>query len=134
MSHGKILIVEPDPVSRRDLVSILQGFGYIVRAVAGGRTASGVVLRFRPDVILLDMDAPQYSGPDFHQCLRSTRRGCQIPVVYLSSEDSWIQRETADQQGALALITRPIDSAEILNAIRDALTCSITHDHALVAG
>lgn len=133
MSHGRILIVEPDPVSRRELVSTLQGFGYIVRAVAGGRAASGVVLRFRPDVILLDMDAPQYSGPDFHECLRSTRRGRQIPVVYLSSEDSWIQREIAEQQGTFALITRPFDSAEVLGAIRDASTGSKTHDHVLVS-
>lgn len=133
MSQGRILIVEPDPVSRRDLVTTLQRAGYVVRAVAGASAASGVVLRFRPDVIMLDMDAPQYSGPDFHECLRSTRRGCRIPVVYLSAEDNWIQREIAEQQGAFALITRPIHTAEILNAIRDALTHSTTHDGALVA-
>jgi len=129
MSHGRILIVEPDPASRRDLVAALQRSGCVVRAVAGASAASSVVLRFRPDVILLDVDAPRYSGPDFHECLRSTRRGGRIPVVYLSSEDSWIQRETAQQQGAVALITRPLDSAEIINAIRDALTAFAIHDH-----
>ena len=79
----------------------LRRAGFDTRAVETAEAASRVVFGMRPDLIILNIDTPRYSGVDFHEYLRTTDRGRSIPVLYLTRHDTWINREEACRLGAV---------------------------------
>lgn len=75
-------------------------------------------MRERPQVIILDVDMPCYSGPEFHHCLKFADRTRHIPVIYLSGHDTDSNRRVASEQGAVAFLTKPYDADELIRTIR----------------
>jgi DNA-binding response OmpR family regulator len=121
---GKILVVDDDQTLTQALGIRLKAAGFEVVAVHCGETASRTAMRERPDLILLDIDMPHFSGLELHECLRNTDHGRDIPVIYLSGNDSEIHRAEAYRQGARAFVSKPYDPAKLIKAIRTALARS----------
>ncbi len=80
-----------------------------------------MVFHMRPDLVILDIDTPRYSGVDFHEYLHTTQRGQDIPVLYLTRYDNWINREEANRLKAAGLLAKPCDKATLLTAVFRAL-------------
>ena len=74
-----------------------------------------------PDLILLDIEMPNYNGLDFHECLRVTERGRNIPIIYLSGTGTPPNRRDAFRLGARAFVAKPYDVDELLATIRGVL-------------
>lgn len=114
----KVMVIDDDPGLRLALRLRLAAAGFEVLAAEHPTCALEPVLRARPDLIVLDIDMPHFSGLDFHQCLRGTRRGRDIPVVYLSGAGTPANREDAFRQGARAFISKPFDADELVATLR----------------
>jgi len=61
----------------------------------------------RPDLIVLDLNLPYYSGSEILQWIRATDTLSSIPVVVLTSSDSPRDRLTAMESGAGSYIRKP---------------------------
>ncbi len=83
--------------------------------------ASRIALRERPNVIILDVDMPACPGLEFQECLKFAERGRNIPIVFLSGQDSQANRLTAFQQGASAFITKPFEWTSLLSTLRSVI-------------
>ena len=121
MRQAKILVVDDDRPFTRALSVRLGAAGYQVLIALDAESASTLALRERPDLILLDIDMPRYSGLEFHECLQFSERGRRIPVVYLSGNDDVSRRLQAQQQGACAFIAKPYESAELVAVLEKVL-------------
>ena len=118
---AKILIVDSDQAMTTALAVRLRGAGYVVLCSHGCEAAATVALRERPDLIVLDVDLPVFTGLEFHECLKVSGRSRDIPVIYLSANDSPASRLVALRQGAHHFITKPYDPPTLIAAIEDGL-------------
>ena len=109
----KVLIVDDDRALTLALKVRLKAMGFDVQACGTADDASQCVLRWRPDVIILDIELPSYTGLEFHECLRYSAVARDIPVVYLSGHDSDSHRRIAHQQGARAFVVKPYDPDDL---------------------
>ena len=116
-----VMIIDDDATLRRGLSIRLKAAQFDVVTAEHPDSALNLALRRRPDVILMDIEMPHFSGLDFHECLRVTERGRDIPVVYLSGVNSPSNLEDAFRQGARAFIAKPYDPHELLATIRGVL-------------
>lgn len=117
MSGARVLVVDDEPQIRRALRRTLEANGYEVRAVGTGE--EGLVgLRWRPDVVLLDLMLPDLDGLDV---ARRMREQSTVPILILSIRGEEPQKVQALDEGVDDYITKPFGAAELLARIRVAL-------------
>lgn len=120
----RILIVDDDRTMVLALSVRLRKTGLEVLTCHNAHEAPQIVLRERPDVILLDIDMPHFTGLEVHECLRLAERTRRIPVIYVSGSISPIDRQVALRQGAKAFLVKPFETETLLETIR-----SVLHEH-----
>lgn len=81
---AKILIVEDDKVLNSAYVMILERDGHEVVSVFDGKEGLEAVVKFNPDVILLDLLMPNVSGIQFLEKY-DTKTHAQTKVLVLSN-------------------------------------------------
>ena len=117
--NKKIVIVEDHPAVRRVLTLSLQQRGYeILEANTGG---SGIVLTAdeNPDLVLLDLSLPDFSGLEIAKRIKQNPGTAKIPLVGLSG---CTQRELAVKSlevGMAAYLTKPADTQDLVNVIEN---------------
>jgi DNA-binding response OmpR family regulator len=112
-----VLIVEDDPPVRALLADVLQDEGYEVVAVHDGATALQVIDSLKVDLITVDLELPGISGMDMLDILR--KRSVHRPPVIMVTSTKPVRRQI--RQMAHAVITKPFDVDEFLQAVLDAL-------------
>jgi len=117
----KALVVDDDSGLTTALALRLGAAGFQAFTANTADDASSIALHHRPDVIILDIDMPIYSGLEFQACLKFADRGRNIPIVILSGQDSNLNRLTAFQQGAAAFIAKPYDWPSLLGTIHSVI-------------
>jgi CheY-like chemotaxis protein len=113
-----ILIVEDDAVARAGLITILAANGYDALTAGNGQEALTQLRQGpRPALILLDMILSGFNGWQFITELKKDATLAGIPVVVMTglgvASDEW-----ARSLGAVGLLHKPIDVAQLLDAVR----------------
>lgn len=83
----------------------------VVGRAADGAEAVELALRFRPDVVLMDVRMPRLDGIGAARRVRSLLPG--VRVVMLSSSAAVVDVERARDAGAFAFLTKDADAATI---------------------
>lgn len=88
MTIQTILVVEPSPIERAQLSSILTTAGYTVTVAGDGEEAVEIARRERPDLILMEVVMPGLNG---YQATRALTRSedeslARIPVILISAK------------------------------------------------
>lgn len=121
MSDGKRILVVDDEADLAELVAYnLKRSGYEVNVANNGREALGLIDRWRPDLVVLDVMMPEVNGIEVAHRMRDDRAMAEIPVVMLTAltdEDDEIKGLEA---GADDYLTKPF-SIKILMARIEAL-------------
>lgn len=117
MSGARVLVVDDEPQIRRALTRTLEANGFDVRAVGTGEEAL-VAIKWRPEVILLDLMLPDLGGLDV---ARRIREQAATPILVLSARGEEAQKVSALDQGVDDYITKPFGTEELLARIRVAL-------------
>ena len=109
----KILAVDDQAVNL-DVYETLLGDRYHLVTATRGTEALDVAARFRPDLILLDVNMPGWSGYETCRRLRAdaSHRFCKILMV--SAERSAEDRLKGYEAGADDYVTKPFEDDELL--------------------
>ncbi|MBC8318198.1 MAG: response regulator [Desulfobulbaceae bacterium] len=110
MPYPKILIADDDALVRDAVVKILELFGYQITAVPGGREALEI-LSDEYDAIILDINMPGMNGFETIQAI--TKRGLDIPVLFLTGAGTMEYAVKAISLGAYDFIAKPIDDIDL---------------------
>lgn len=110
----KVLVVDDTVAHLQQLEEIVSAAGYQVITATSGKTALQKVTAEKPDMVFLDIVMDDLDG--YGACREITRNEetKDIPVVFVSTKNQRADRLWAERQGAKALLTKPIDKAEIL--------------------
>jgi DNA-binding response OmpR family regulator len=116
-----VLLVEDDELVRDALTRILVREGYLVLTAATGHDAIGLIRTPASpiDVVLLDIGLPDVSGADL--CARLREFYPRLPVVVCTGAASPEEEQELHQVGITRFFCKPIDVAELTNALRAAL-------------
>ncbi|MFN0303534.1 MAG: response regulator transcription factor, partial [Burkholderiales bacterium] len=114
----KVFIVDDDNAVRDSLALLVSLLGFPNRAFA---SASAFLEEVRPEwagCALIDLRMPDMSGLELQAAL--VERGIPLPVIIITAHGDVAATRQALKSGALDLIEKPIDDAELLEAIRTA--------------
>ncbi len=108
--YRRALIIEDDVTASEQLVRYLSELGLSSVQHARGNETMEVVLRERPDVILLDIQLPGESGWQVLTRLKEHPQTRDIPVVVVSVVDEPMKSSSL---GAAAHFTKPVTRAQL---------------------
>ena len=111
-----ILVTDDDPASRRIIGAHLAREGYRVVYASSGAEAIEMARQERPDAITLDIMMPQVDGWSVLRSLKADPELAPIPVVLVSLT---ADRGLGFALGAAAVLTKPVDRAELAAALRE---------------
>ncbi len=117
----KVLVVDDEPEIVTVLEVRLKANGYDVITGYCGEEALRLVKEQKPDLIILDVMMPQMSGYKVCGLLKGDTRYQKIPVIMLTARAQDSDRETAQDVGADAYLTKPIDSPVLLSKMKELL-------------
>ncbi len=110
-----ILVVEDDRSLREGLSMNLELHGYTVLTAADGEAGMQLGFDARPDLIVLDIMMPGWSGLEILAELRKRKE--TVPVLILSARDKTSDKVTGLDLGADDYMTKPFDLPELISRI-----------------
>jgi DNA-binding response OmpR family regulator len=134
MSNKKILIVEDDADVRMGLHMRLKANHYDTFFAGDALSAMAEVRKHEPDLILLDLGLPAGDGFVVMDRLKAFPALAVIPVIVVSGRSGVANRERVLKAGAKAFLEKPVDNAELLAVIRQALGETVKPERPLEHG
>ena len=113
----KILLADDSVTAQNMGRKILADAGYEVITVNNGSAALKRVGEQRPDLIVLDVYMPGYSGLEVCQRLKEVGDTSQIPVLLTVGKLEPFKPEEAKRVRADAFIVKPFEASELLSAL-----------------
>jgi signal transduction histidine kinase/DNA-binding response OmpR family regulator len=117
---GTILVVEDNDDLRAFLTTRLQG-EFDVVAEATGEQGWERALDIIPDLVISDIMLPGLDGLQLTQRVKADLRTSHIPVILLTAKGQMEQRIEGTRVGADAYMTKPFNTAYLLETIRTTL-------------
>ena len=115
----RVLLIEDDAWIRTFLRDVLTDEGYVVIEAADGRTGLRLAFEEGPDVVLLDLAMPEFTGMDVLHGLKHLPRTRAIPVLILSAYSAVLA--ASDLASVAGVLGKPIDVPTLLTALRNAV-------------
>lgn len=113
---NNILIVDDDQDILVGLAVWLRAAGYRITVAPDAGSAVQAAVEHAPDLILLDLGLPGRDGLAVLQRLKDFPSTAQIPVIVITARDVSNESKVLDA-GAVAFYQKPIENAELLEAI-----------------
>ncbi|EPR37405.1 response regulator receiver protein [Desulfovibrio sp. X2] len=80
----KVLIIDDDPSIVSYLQDILQDAGYATAVATNGLEAMDKLESEKPDLITLDIEMPEMSGPKFNRALTKDGKAKGVPIIVVT--------------------------------------------------
>ena len=113
----KILLADDSVTAQNMGRKILADAGYDVSTVNNGSAALKRIAEIKPDLIVLDVYMPGYSGLEVCQRLKDSQETAHIPVLLTVGKLEPFKPEEARRVRADAHIIKPFEASELLTAI-----------------
>ena len=114
----KILIADDNQANAELLEAHLDGSGYDMRIATNGEETLTTARDWQPDVLLLDVMMPKFSGFEVCEKLRRDPNTKDISVLMVTALDQPTDVERAVDAGTDDFITKPINKTELLLRVR----------------
>jgi DNA-binding NarL/FixJ family response regulator len=115
---NKILVIEDEPEMRRNLVTILRLEKFQPISAADGRSGVEQARKEIPDLILCDVMMPALDGYGVLKELHNDPATMNIPFIFLTAKGEKSDMRSGMNLGADDYLTKPVDKADLLRAIR----------------
>ena len=115
-SKHTVLVIEDDRALRDGLAMNLELEGHRVITAGDGEAGMRRAFDDRPDLIVLDIMLPGYSGLEILDELRKRREG--VPVLVLSARGTTTNKVEGLELGADDYLSKPFELPELLARVR----------------
>lgn len=108
-----ILTIDDDLAVRATIVAWIEDSGYTALQASSGVEGMELLVKHRPDVVLLDLRMPVMDGLSFLEEMK--KQGDETPVIVVSGRADLQDAILAFRLGAWDYITKPIESFDLLD-------------------
>jgi CheY-like chemotaxis protein len=115
---ARVFVVDDDPVLCRLARYILEGAGHHVRVMTDGQEALDALEQQVPDVLITDLMMPRLDGVALVRRIRADERWRNLSVVVFTARSEVRDRHRAEEAGASHFLTKPFNSAQLLEVVR----------------
>src|SRR3990170_6034626 len=113
--NARILIVDDEPVNVDLLRRLLQRAGFTrIESTNDSRDVSALYVKFRPDLILLDLHMPHRDGLEVRDELNQIAEASYLPILMLTGDDTQEAKREALSRGAKDFLNKPFNSDEVI--------------------
>jgi CheY-like chemotaxis protein len=113
----KILLADDSVTAQNMGRKILADAGYEVVTVNNGSAALKKIAEIKPDLVILDVYMPGYSGLEVCQRLKESQDSSRIPVLLSVGKLEPFKPEEAQRVRADSYIVKPFEASELLSAL-----------------
>ncbi len=113
----KILLADDSVTAQNMGRKILADAGYEVITVNNGSAALKKIAEQKPDLIVLDVYMPGYSGLEVCQRLKEVQETARTPVLLTVGKLEPFKPDEARRVGAEGFIVKPFEASELLSAL-----------------
>ena len=114
----RILFADDSMTAQNMGKKILSEAGYDVVAVSNGAAAVKKIAEQKPDIIILDVYMPGYSGLEVCEKVRGSLETMKIPVLLTVGKMEPYKPEDANRVKADGVIIKPFEASDLLAIIK----------------
>ena len=124
--RARVLVVDDQPVNVQLLEYLLKTTGYEnVHSTTDPRQVVSLHLKYRFDLIILDLHMPHMDGFQVMEALKPLESESWLPVLVVTAEPD--KKLAALEAGARDFIGKPLDTVEVMTRIRNLLEVRLMH-------
>lgn len=114
----RVLIIDDDATLAERYRLVLDAAGMDVTVLSKVTQMMTTLERLRPELILMDLHMPEFTGPELAGVIRQHDQWASLPIVYLSAETDFDLRVSALNRGGDDYLIKPITDRELVMAVR----------------
>ena len=118
-SDATIFVIDDDASVRRGLARLLSAEGWSVETFSEAREFLERAPSSGTGCVVLDVRMPGLSGPELQS--RMHEMGWSLPIVFLTGHGDVPTSVQAMKRGAVDFLLKPVDSADLLRTVTEAL-------------
>ncbi len=116
-----VLVIDDAPEVHALLAARLRAEGVLLLSALDWAEGRELAMTKAPDLILLDVEMPGFSGLDLCRLLKSDPRTSSIPIIFLTGATDVSTKVHGFDLGAVDYVTKPFHPAELRARVRSAL-------------
>ena len=117
----KIIFIVDDNATNLTVAEEALTKQYRVIALSSAAQMFSALKKFKPDLILLDVEMPEMNGFEAIKKLKSSEEYAEIPVIFLTGWSDVTSEAYGIELGAVDFITKPFSEPVLLNRIKNHL-------------
>jgi len=118
-TRGTVFLLDDEPGMVKALTRLLKAEGFTVRGFTSAKTFLESYRAESPSCLVLDVEMPELNGLELQE--RLTHAGILLPIVFLTGHGDIPMSVQAVKAGAADFLTKPVNDANLLRAVRAAL-------------
>jgi FixJ family two-component response regulator len=122
ISPATVLVVDDDPSVLRSLKRLLSASGFHVTTFGGPSELLASETPRKNACMVVDIDMPEMNGIEMCEMLKGSGRG--LPAILITGRTDAKTRTLAAQSDAVAVLFKPFEEEQLLDAIARALALS----------
>lgn len=123
----RALLVDDDPLFLAALRLVLERAGFEVSTCEHPELFWDRLQRVRPEIVVMDFEMPQISGPDLCRAMRNDPVWARIPVLFLTSRAEPDAVRAVFDAGGDDVLTKPFVAPEVVARMRNRLERARRH-------
>ena len=118
----KVLLVEDNHQNMSLLEMTLRADSYILLKATDGEKAMEIVVKDKPDLIIMDIQLPKMNGLEVTRRLRETPAFKHTPIIAVTAYAMKGDQERVIESGCDAYLSKPINTRELPKVIAEMLS------------
>ena len=120
---SRILAIEDNADIRQLISVILEREGYQISTAADGISGLSLIKETKPDLVLLDVMLPEFSGFEVLDALRKDKNSKvrEVPVLMITSKSTVEDVDQALELGATGYLVKPFRPEKLVEKVRELL-------------
>ncbi len=119
--YFRVLIVNDQPAEAWEIAGALEEQGITPRVVIQPLQVLQDIYRFRPDLLLIDLDIKEVSGPELVQAIAQHRDCGTLPVILLCFPDDALNHMLNLDASGASLLTKPVPTGYLCWEVKQRL-------------
>ena len=118
MTEARVLVVEDNVKNMKLFRDVLEAAGFRTLAATTAGEAVDVAAEQGPDLVLMDIQLPDFDGVEALRRLRADERTASTPVLALTAQAMEGDRERFLAAGFDGYLSKPVDIADFVATVR----------------